>query len=290
VIRPLIATLALTLVPAVAIAQTVPSPSPSAAPVPSPAPAASPAGSTLYTALRPNDPCTSLSAIITRPSVTNSVCTVRPNHVLVETGYTNTTTPGVGSTVNYPLTLIRVGTKIPGLEFDLTPPSAIRTSGAGGVLTGTSDVGAGLKYVLGYTPKFNYGAQVFFTAPTGTNAFSANGTNANYALQAGYTINSVLSLSGAAQLFEFANNGARFSSFVPSLLLNASLPWSSGVFVEAARFSNANGRGTPARMQYMLGVTHDVGQRLQLDVEAGISPTISTGKSHFVGFGAAYYF
>jgi hypothetical protein len=215
---------------------------------------------------------------------------VRPNHVLVEGGYTNTTTPGVGSTVNYPLTLIRVGTKIPGLEFDLAPPSVIRTSSAGGVLTGTSDVGAGLKYVLGYTPKFNYGAQVFFTAPTGTKAFSANGTNASYALQAGYTINSVLSLSGAAQLFEFANNGARFSSFVPSLLLNASLPMSSGVFVEAARFSNANGAGTPARMQYMLGVTHDVGQRLQLDVEAGLSPMIAPGKSHFIGAGAAYYF
>ena len=118
-IRPLIATLALTLVPAVAIAQTVPSPSPS----PSSAPAAP---STLYPALRNNDPCTSLSAIITRPSVTNSVCTVRPNHVLVETGYTNTTTPGVGNTVTYPLTLIRVGTKIPGLEFDLTPPSVVR--------------------------------------------------------------------------------------------------------------------------------------------------------------------
>lgn len=283
-IRPLIATLALTLVPAVAIAQTLPSPSPSSAPA-----AATPAPSTLYPALRTNDPCTSLSAIITRPSVTNSVCTVRPNHVLVETGYTNTTTLGAGNTVTYPLSLIRVGTKIPGLEFDLTPPSAIRTS-AGGLLSGTTDFGAGLKYVLGYTPKFNYGVQASFTAPTGSHAFSANGTNAFYAVQAGYTINSVLSLATAAQLFEFANNGAHFSQFVPSLLLNASLPWSSGVFVEAARFSNANGRGTPARMQYMAGVTHDVGQRLQLDVEAGLSPTVAAGKYHFVGFGAAYYF
>jgi hypothetical protein len=283
VIRPLIAALALSLVPAAAIAQTVPSPSPS----PSSAPAAP---SALYPALRNNDPCTSLSAIITRPSVTNSVCTVRPNHVLVETGYTNTTTPGVGNTVTYPLTLIRVGTKIPGLEFDLAPPSVIRASSALGKFTGTSDVGAGLKYVLGYTPKFNYGAQVFFTAPTGTNGFSANGTNSNYALQAGYTINSVLSLAGAAQIFDFANNGAHYSSFVPSLILSASLPMSSGVFVEAARFSNANGAGTPARMQYMGGITHDIGQRLQLDVEAGLSPTVATGKYHFLGFGAAYYF
>mgnify|MGYP001320537098 CR=1 FL=1 len=277
-IRPLIATLALTLVPAVAIAQTLPSPSP--------APSAAP--STLYPALGNNDPCTSLSAIVTRPSVSNSVCTVRPNHVLIESGYTNTTANGGGNTVAYPQALIRVGTAIRALEFDVIPPSLLRTN-TGGVTTGTTDAGAGLKYVLGYTPKFNYGAQFFFTAPTGTNGFSSNGTNANYALQAGYTLSSVFSLAAAAQVFSFANNGARYSSFVPSIVLNASLPNSSGVFIEAAQFTKANGPGTPTRTQYILGVTHDVGQRLQLDVEGGLSPTTATGKYRFIGFGFAYY-
>jgi hypothetical protein len=285
VIRPLIATLALTLVPAVAIAQTSPAASPS------PAPSASPAApSTLYPALGNNDPCTSLSAIVTRPTVSNSVCTVRPNHVLVEAGYTNTSADGGGNSVAYPQTLVRVGIgAIPALELDLAPPSIARASGAAGVTTGTTDIGAGLKYVLGYTAKFNYGAQLFFTAPTGTNGFSAGGTNDNYALQAGYTLSPVFSLSGAAQIFSFANNGARYQSFVPSLLVGASLPNSTGLFAEVAQFTKANGAGTPTRTQYMIGATHDFGSRLQVDVEGGLSPTVTTGKYRFVGFGLAYY-
>ncbi|HEY4442377.1 MAG TPA: hypothetical protein VGN14_18100 [Candidatus Elarobacter sp.] len=275
-IRLLIATLVFAFVPAVAIAQSTPQPSPSP--------------SALYPSLGNNDPCTSLSAIVTRPSVSNSVCTVRPNHVLVETGYTNTSADGGGNSVAYPQTLIRVGTRVPALELDVAPPSYARASAGGGVSSGTTDVGAGLKYVLGYTPKLSYGAQVFFTAPTGTNGFSAGGTNANYALQGAYTLSSVFSLSGAAQIFSFANNGARYSSFVPSLVLGASLPNSNGVFAEIAQFTHATGTGTPTRTQYLVGATHDVGQRLQLDVEGGFSPSVATGKYRFVGFGASYYF
>lgn len=54
-----------------------------------------------FPALGNNDPCTSLSSIVTRPTVTNSACTVRPNHVLIETGYQNTTANGGGNTVVY---------------------------------------------------------------------------------------------------------------------------------------------------------------------------------------------
>ena len=218
---------------------------------PSPSPAPNPIGP----ALGNNDPCTSLSAIVTRPTVTNSVCTVRPNHVLVETGYFNTTSStGGGNTVTYPQTLIAVGTKVPALELDFTPPQLTRTS-AGGTVTGATDIGAALKYVFGYSPKFNWGGQVFFTAPTGSKAFSANGTNATYALNAGYTLTPVFSLA-----------------------------------TKLATNSLTNGVGTPTRTQYMYGVSRDLTPRLQLDAEAFVSPTTATGKYHGVGFGISYYF
>ena len=73
------------------------------------------------------------------------------------------------------------------LEFDVAPPSLARTN-AGGLTTGTTNAGAGLKYVFGYTPKFNDGGQIFVTAPTGLNDFSAGGSQTTYALQAGYTL------------------------------------------------------------------------------------------------------
>jgi hypothetical protein len=276
VIRPLVVALALVLAPATALAQATPAASPTPAPSP------------YFPALGNNDPCTSLSAIVTRPTVTNSVCTVRPNHVLIETGYQNTTASGGGNTVAYPQSLIRVGTAIPALEVDVAPPSLVRTN-AGGLTTGTTDVGAGLKYVFGYTPKFNYGGQIFVTAPTGLNGFSAGGSQTTYALQAGYTLSPVFSIAAAAQQASLTNGTARWSSFFPSLVVSASLPNSTGLFGEIAQFSQAAGPGTPTRTQYIFGVNRDLGQRLQLDASVGISPTVSTGKYHYVALGASYY-
>lgn len=285
-IRPLLTALAIGLTPVAALAQSTPSPSPSEN---SPTPVSSSAPSTYFPALRNNDPCTSLSAIVTRPTISNSVCTVRPNHVLIETGYQNTTAAGGGNTVIYPQTLIRVGTAVPALEVDLAPPSAARTNAGGLKANGTTDVGFGLKYVFGYTPKFNYGGQIFATAPTGLNGFSAGGAQTTYALQAGYTISPVFSLTGVTQLASLNDGTSRWSSFIPSLVLTASLPQSSGVFAEIARFSHATGPGTPTRTQYIAGVYHDIGRRLQLDTSIGISPTVATGKYHYFSFGASYY-
>jgi hypothetical protein len=280
VIRPLVAALALVLAPATALAQATPAASPSPSPTPAPSP--------YFPALGNNDPCTSLSAIVTRPTVTNSVCTVRPNHVLIETGYQNTTASGGGNTVAYPQSLIRVGTAIPALEVDVAPPSLVRTN-AGGLTTGTTDVGAGLKYVFGYTPKFNYGGQIFVTAPTGLNGFSAGGSQTTYALQAGYTLSPVFSIAGAAQQASLTNGTARWTSFFPSIVVSASLPNSTSLFGEIAQFSQGAGPGTPTRTQYILGVYRDLAQRLQLDASVGISPTVSTGKYHYVALGASYY-
>jgi hypothetical protein len=275
----------LALVPLAAAAQTAPAPAPAPA-VASPSPAPNPIGP----ALGSNDPCTSLSAIVGRPSVTNSVCTVRPNHVEIETGYLNTTSgSGGGNTVTYPSALVRVGLPVPALELQIAPPGIVRTN-AGGVTTASTDVGAGLKYVFGYTPKLSYGGQVFFTAPTGLNGGSANGTNATYALNAGYTLSPVFSLATTLASSSLTNGPQRWSSFVPSLVLGASLPNASGVFAEIATYSLANGPGTPTRTQYMFGAYRDLTPRLQLDVSAAVSPTASTGRYHTLGFGVSYYF
>ena len=286
-IRPstaIVAAALVSLIPLAVSAQTMPAPSPATSPSPSPAP------NPLGPAFGPNDPCTSMPAIVTRPTVTNSVCTVRPNHVEIETGYLNTTTPGAGNTVTYPQTLIRVGTKIPALELQVAPPQLVRSSAGGPPTTlGSSDVGAGLKYVFGYTPKFNYGGQVFFTAPTGTNGASANGSTSVYALNAGYTLSPVFSLATTLQSQSLTNGVQRWSSFVPSFVGSAALPNSTGLYAEITQFSLANGPGTPTRTQYIYGLYRDLGPRFQLDASASVSPTVSTGRYHAVGFGMSYY-
>jgi hypothetical protein len=287
VIRPstaIVAAALVSLIPLAASAQTIPPPAPAASPSPSPAP--NPIGPTFGA----NDPCTSISAIASRPTVTNSVCTVRPDHVEIEMGYLNTTTPGAGNTVTYPQTTIRIGTKIPALEFQVAPPQFVRSSAGGPPTTiGSSDVGAGLKYVFGYTPKFNFGGQVFFTAPTGTNGVSANGSTSIYALNAGYTLSSVFSVATTLQSQSLTNGPQRWNSFVPSFVVTAALPNSSGLYAEITQYSQANGPGTPTRTQYIYGVYRDLGPRLQLDASASLSPTFTTGKYHGVGFGLSYY-
>jgi hypothetical protein len=262
---------------------------PAPMPVVSPSPVASAAPNPIGPAFGANDPCTSLAAIVGRPSVTNSVCTVRPNHVEVETGYLNTSASGGGNTVAYPQTLIRVGTNVPALELQVAPPGINRTN-AGGVVTGTTDAGAGLKYVFGYTPKLNYGGQAFFTAPTGSTGFSAGGTNATYALNVGYTLSSAFSLATTLATNSLTNGPQRWSSFVPSLVLGVSLPNATGLNLEVAQFSHALGPAKPTRTQYLFAVYRDVGSRVQLDASVAASPTAATGKYTSLGFGASFYF
>ena len=258
--------------------------------LPSPAPAPSAAPNAIGPTLGNNDPCTSISAIVTRPSITNSVCTVRPNHVEVETGYLNTTfANGGGNAVTYPQTLVRVGTAIPALELDIAPPTVGRTNAGGAIAQGSTDSGAGLKYVFGYTPKFSYGGQVFVTVPTGTNGFSAGGGGATYALNAGYTLSPVFSLATTMSVQSLNNGAQHYSAFVPSLVLTAAFGGTTGVSAEIARFSNANGPGTATRTQYLYGIYRDIGQRLQLDASVGVSPTAATGKYRSFGVGLSYY-
>ncbi|HEY0393607.1 MAG TPA: hypothetical protein VGD01_03850 [Candidatus Elarobacter sp.] len=271
------------VIPLAVVAQSAPAPSPAAAASPSAAP--NPIGP----ALGDNDPCTSISAIVGRPSVTNSVCTVRPNHVEVETGYLNTSFSGGGNTVTYPNPIVRIGTNIPALELQIAPPNLVR-SNAVGITTGSTDVGAGLKYVFGYSARFNWGGQAFFSAPTGLNGQSANGTNATYALNAGYTLTPVFALATTLATSSLTNGPQRWSSFIPSLVVGASLPNANGLFAEIATYSQANGPGTPTRTQYMVGAYHDVGPRLQLDASTAFSPTVSTGTYHALGVGISYYF
>jgi hypothetical protein len=67
-----------------------------------------------------------------------------------------------------------------------------------GAAHGTTDIGAGLKYVFAYTPKFSIGGQAFFTFPTGSESVAAGANQATYALNAAYAFNSVLSVGAAA--------------------------------------------------------------------------------------------
>jgi hypothetical protein len=239
--------------------------------------------------LGPNDPCTSIGAIVSRPSQSTSVCTVRPGHVLLETGYVNNTGGGVATTSQFPQANLRIGTSIPALEVDLGLPMYERIRADRTTTDGVTDLGAGLKYVLGYSSRFQYGVNAFVTEPTGSNGISSGASTQTYNLNYGYTLNSVFSLAGTFGIESLASGSQRYSTFMPSLVLSAGLPNATGLFVETAAFSDGAGPVTPTRTQVITGITRDLSPRLQLDLEVGHSISSAGGNYRFIGFGASYY-
>jgi hypothetical protein len=163
----------------------------------------------------------SILSIVTRPTVTTETCPVRVGHAVLETGYSNTTVTGTGdgSTVSYPLALLHIGiTKNTDLEFI---PASYNRSSVGSIASGSSDLGLGAKWEIGYTDKAVWGVNTQVSLPTGSPAFTAGRTqytgNANW----GYTLNSEFSLTGTFSFNSLAGytpSGQiqRYSTFIPS--------------------------------------------------------------------------
>jgi hypothetical protein len=274
---------ALALSPLTSAAQSAPTPT--AAPA-TPAPSATPSGL--------SDPCTSILALVNRPTVATGSCVFKNGHGDVEFGYTNTLTTGSagGSTVAYPQTFLRVGTLVHNVELEITPPSALRTS-AGSPVSGTADAAFGAKWELGYTAKTIASINVAATVPTGDRAFTAGGSSYFASLNGSYTLNPVFTLSATAGLQNLAAPGAngtvqRTGVFAPALLLVAALPGSAQVYGEVSNVSHA-GVGLPGRTLYDFGAQTQLGSRIVLDLETGFAPApVAGAKLHYIGAGFTY--
>ena len=223
------------------------------------------------------------------------VCTVRTGHFAIEAGYNNTVTPGSGggNTAAYGATLLRVGTGDPHLDFELTPPALEDSSLGAALVTGSSDLGIGAKYELGYTAKALWGINAEITVPSGTPAFSARlpqyigNVNWGYALNSTFGVNGTLGLNWLGAL---GPSGApqQYFAFIPTLEATAALPGPSQLFVEYAYFSST-GIGTGAKSLIDGGYVRDLGTHVQIDVEYGISPTlVPSQRQHYFGAGISF--
>ena len=243
----------------------------------------------------PPYPCTNLLSVVTRPSVTTSVCTVPSRAALIETGYTNTTLTGTGAgnAINFPQAFLRIGSGDPKFEYEFTPPSIAVTNAGGSVTRGATDAGAGVKYVLGYSSNASWGINALATLPSGSSQFTAG--YAQYAANFNwtYTVNPTIGLAGTLGFNSLSGANAagtpqRYLAFVPSLELTAAFPGNSEFFVEYTFFS-ASGPATGGRSLVDFGIARDIGQQFQLDIEGGIQPTTINGqRSHYVGAGISF--
>jgi opacity protein-like surface antigen len=262
---------------------------PAAARAQSPSPSPSPAG--------PQDPCGSIASLVDRPTVTTSPCTVRPRHALLENGWTNTVTtgPSGGNTASYPQSLLRVGTFDPRLEFTFAPPSFNRSSVGGSSIGGWSDINLGAKYELGYTSKAVWGVGASASLPTGSRAFTAGNAQYSGDVNWAYSMNTAWSLAGtvsanALSAYNAAGIAQSYFACIPSVVLTASLPRSSSIFVEYAYYSRS-APNAGAKSLIDAGYTRDIGSNVQLDVEYGDSPTqLNAQTQHYVGAGLSFLY
>lgn len=272
------------------IAQAQTAPASSSSPPPAASPAPSPA------APPPSDPCGSLLSIVNRPTVSTGVCTVRTGHVLLENGYTNTTTTGGsgGSSALYPQSLLRVGTFDPHLDFEFGFPSAETSSVGQARITGSTDISFASKYELGYSSNADWGIYGAVTVPTGSKAFTAGNAQFTGDLDGAYTINSEFSLAGTLSFNALSGTNAgglpqSYFAFVPSLELSAALPGGpSQISGEYAYFSAA-GPALGGKSLFDFVYQRDFGTHIQFDVEYGFSPTSIGGQTqHYVGAGLSF--
>jgi len=255
----------------------------------------SPSPSPSRTPSAPSDPCGTILSIVTRPTVTTGVCTVRAGKVLLENGYTNTTVtgPGGGEIADYPQSFLRLGTGDSHLEFAFSPPSSNASSVGGPAVGGTSDMNFGAKYELGYNANAVWGVNAQVSLPSGSRAFTAGGSQYTGNFNWGYTLNAEFSLAGTLGFNSLAGYNpsgsvTHYFAFIPSLELEATLPANSQLFAEYAYFSQA-GVGLGSRSLFDFGYQKDIGPHVQLDIEYGIQPTVLNGQQlHYVGAGLSF--
>jgi hypothetical protein len=252
----------------------------------------------------PPDICSSgLSAVVSRPTQTTAACVVKPNQVLIETGYQSQTIAAAGGSYTYqtyPLATIRIGTTLRNVELDVIPPSAIRSAGS----SATSDIGAGLRWQIGSTPSFAYSLDAIATAPTGTDpAFNPNGlgsanggtytANANLQGTLGKVFGYGATLSVNSLTSVTAASAVRYTSVIPSFDLTLSLPSAYTLALEAYRQSNGEGSATPSHTWFDAALEKTIGNA-QLDLSYGASNRISPApgapavRRHYAGFGISY--
>lgn len=250
-------------------------------------------------AVPPDDPCgdSDLLATTDRPTFGTNPCTVKPGAAFVEFGYRNTVTSGPlgGTASSVPQNRDRAGI-VPRVEFVLDTPSAVTATSAGSRASGSSDLGTGLKYEIGYFHGLVHGIAAEVVYPTAGTPFS-NGKpsfDESYQIGGGIVKNVGFNLTLGVDTFSSPNPGGgrevTTSAFQPTFVLGGAIAPRTKLNVELAN-SSSSGPGTSGRYDGNVFVQHAFTDYLLLDVEAAERFTIVNGtREHYVGFGGSIRF
>jgi hypothetical protein len=251
-----------------------------ATPSPVPSPSATPNG--------PSDPCTTILAFVNRPTITSSVCVVKPRDFEVETGFTDITTTGPlsGTTQSYPQSFLRYGLTTH-VELDVTPPSETTSSFGGHNVDGLTDPAIGFKDELGYNARASWGFGAQVSVPAG-GRFTNTESDYTGTLNGSYAFGSVFGVASTLGFDSLASGNSRYFAYAPSVVLQMNLPQQTQAFVEYAEsFPTSSNVGVLRTVD--MGFEHSLSAHFLGDIEYGFSPAQSFGtRTHYVGFGLSF--
>lgn len=251
----------------------------------------------------PVDSCagpTAMLAMLDRPTIGDSVCSVKKNKVVTELGYTYQVTTGTdfNNLENVPWPEIRYGAGA-NVELKLFPPNYVmqitHRAGTSHLVDGYSDAGVGVKYEFGYGAKWGVAADTAVTFASGSKDFTANGTGAIVNGIFAYNVNDDIGLGLQIGLFRLFSpvDAQQQTTLNPILVVTDEL---NGITSKLQLYAECYNTidltyGTGIVSYVDAGVQYLLVQSVELDVEAGHNLTdLPNNNTTYVGFGTGLEF
>lgn len=241
-----------------------------------------------------SNPCVgrdALLAVLDRPTVADSSCVVRPDHVVIEAGFAHATLypSGSGHGWNAPEMEIRIGLPHDN-ELVFLPPNRVIAPGADGY---TASV-VGLKHEFDVSSAWQFAAESLVTLASGDPNQGSAGTGVAINGVASYSPSSTVGLSlmaGFTSDTEPSNlGGGRYTSFNPDGVVTWEFlpPWQLYLEVYGATHT---GVGQGSGYDADGGIQILLSRNMEIDFEAGtrLSGDLG-GYSHYVGAGLGLEF
>jgi hypothetical protein len=243
------------------------------------------------------DPCgdSNLLATTDRPTFGTNPCVVKPQTVIAEFGYKNTSlssSSGTSNTSSAPQNRDRIGL-FPHVELVLDLPSSLRTAAGDIVTSASSSLGTGLKYEFGSFGAFVHGIAAEATYPTDATIAPSGLPSFNGSYQIGGPLvknvgfNLTLGFNSFATPNSAGGKNLGTTAFAPTFILGGTVAPATKLNVEIANFSSS-GPGTGGRYYGNVFLVHQFAKSLLLDVEAAERLTVVNGShERYVGAGGS---
>ncbi len=239
--------------------------------------------------------CADLLALLNRPSVLDSPCSVEPGNVVIEVGYQYLELHSIdGHSQNFPEAVIRFG--LPNRnEFLVVAPNYIHENpDHEDVITGSSATSMAFKHQFPIYNSLIYALEAYATPPSGNDNFGTDewGTTLNAIASYNFTdsFSATLMLGFSSEITAPNDGSERFNSFNPDIVFAWKIAEMTQLYVE---FYGQTKTGPDENSGYNGdgGIQYLITDNIEVDLEYGwrMSGDLE-GYSHYIGFGGGVRF